>query len=141
MLDLKELRKKYVNQNWYNSVDEKILIKDIIEYTGIGLFKVIYERGFNQPTQYLSDISRYKLMDFLNDLKKYKMNDLVKVKNPKEKDLEKQNDLEKLKDILFVTINDVIDDSIKLEKANTISKVAQTILNLEKISLMKTQIK
>jgi hypothetical protein len=139
MLDLKELRGKYVNQNWYNSVDEKILIKDIIEYTGIGLFKVIYERGFNQPTQYLSDISRYKLMDFLNDLKKYKMNDLVKVKNPKEKDLEKQNDLEKLKDILFVTINDVIDDSIALEKANTISKVAQTILNLEKINLSQKQ--
>jgi len=139
MLDLKELRRKYVNQNWYNSVDEKILIKDIIEYNGIGLFKVIYERGFNQPTQYLSDISRYKLMDFLNDLKKYKMNDLVKVKNPKEKDLEKQNDLEKLKDILFVTINDVIDDSIALEKANTISKVAQTILNLEKINLSQKQ--
>ena len=133
MLDLKELRKKYVNQKWYNSEDEKILVTQIIEYSGVGLFKVIYERGFNQPTQYLSDISRYKLIDFLNNLKKYKMNDLVNAKTPK------QTDLEALKDILFVTINDVIEDSIKLEKANTISKVAQTILNLEKINLMKSQ--
>jgi hypothetical protein len=61
------------------------------------------------------------------------MNDLVNAKTPK------QTDLEALKDILFVTINDVIEDSIKLEKANTISKVAQTILNLEKINLMKSQ--
>ena len=133
MLDIKELRKKYINQPWYNSIREKILIRDIIEYSGIGLFKVIYDKGFNQPTQYLSDISRDKLVDFLNDLKKNKMDELVKLKNPK------QSDLEKLKDILFLTINDVIEDSIKLEKANTISKVAQTILNLEKINLMKNQ--
>lgn len=133
MLNIEDLRKKYINQPWYNSIGEKILIRDIIEYIGIGLFKVIYDKGFNQPTQYLSDISRDKLVDFLNDLKKYKMDELVKLKNPK------QSDLEKLKDILFLTINDVIEDSIELEKANTISKVAQTILNLEKISLMKNQ--
>jgi hypothetical protein len=121
---------KYKNKSFYNDKNQKIIIKDIIEYKGIGLYKVIYEQGFNEPTQYLHDISEIELIDFLNKLnnKKIMEKEINKIGN------KSQNDLDKLKDILFITLNDVIEDGITCEKASTVSKMAQTIINLEKIN-------
>ena len=44
----------------------------------------------------------------------------------------KINNLDDLSKKLFDTINDVINDRIKIEKAVAVSKLAQVILNVEK---------
>lgn len=129
MLNLKELKKKYINKNWYNSNNEIITVKEIVEFNGIGLYKIAYQKGFNNPIEYLHDISDIEVNDFLSDLKQNKK---VVEDSPIKKE---KNDLEKLKDILFLTLNDLLDDEIDCNKANTVSKMAQTIINLEKINI------
>jgi hypothetical protein len=135
MINVKELKEKYINKNWYNSNNEIITLKDIVEFKGIGLYKIAFQKGFHEPIKYLHDISEIELIDFLCELK-------IKKNMPEieTKPIKKQSDLETLKDILFVTINDVIEESINCSKANTISKVAQTILNLEKLQIQKKTI-
>lgn len=132
MINVNELKKKYINKNWYNENNEIITLKDIFEFKGIGLYKIAFQKGFHEPIEYLHDISEIELIDFLCELK-------IKKNMPEieTKPIKKQSDLETLKDILFVTINDVIEESIDCSKANTISKVAQTILNLEKLQIQK----
>lgn len=135
MLNVNELKKKYVNKNWYNENNKIITLKDIVEFKGIGLYKISIQKGFNEPIEYLHDISEIELIDFLSKLKIKKTMSEIETKT-----IKKQSDLETLKDILFVTINDVIEESIDCSKANTISKVAQTILNLEKLQIQKKTI-
>lgn len=132
MINVKELKQNYINKNWYNLNNEIITIKDIIEYEGIKLYKIAFQKGFNEPIKYLHDISEIELIDFLCELKIKKTMPEIETKT-----IKKQSDLETLKDILFVIINDVIEESIDCSKANTISKVAQTILNLEKLQIEK----
>jgi hypothetical protein len=136
MLNIKDLKKQYLNKSFYNSNNEKITINDIVEYNGIGLYKIVFDIGFNNNTQYLHDISEIELIDFLSELKTNKK-PMEKEINKTDNKTQNQNDLDKLKDILFMTLNDVIDDGISCEKANTVSKVAQTILNLEKLNQKK----
>jgi len=135
MINVNELKKKYINKNWYNENNKIITLKDIVEFKGIGLYKISFQKGFHEPIEYLHDISEIELIDFLCELK-------IKKNMPETetKPIKKQSDLETLKDILFVTINDVIEESIDCSKANTISKVAQTILNLEKLQIQKKTI-
>ena len=135
MINVNELKKKYINKNWYNSNNEIITLKDIVEFKGIGLYKIAFQKGFHEPIEYLHDISEIELIDFLCELK-------IKKNMPEieTKPIKKQSDLDTLKDILFVTINDVIEESIDCSKANAISKVAQTILNLEKLQIQKKTI-
>jgi hypothetical protein len=134
MLNIKELKKKYINKNWFNSNNEIITIKDIVEFNGIGLYKIAFQKGFHEPIEYLHDISDIELTDFLNDLKSNKkVIDDIPIEQNKPVKKEK-NDLEKLKDILFLTLNDLLDDEVDCNKANTVSKMAQTIINLEKIN-------
>jgi hypothetical protein len=128
MLNLKELKKKYINKNWYNSNNEIITIKDLVEFNGIGLYKIVFQKGFHEPIKYLHDISEIEFIDFLTELKPNK-----KMPEIKKIETKNQSDLDKLKDILFMCLNDLLDNEIDCNKANTISKVAQTILNLEKI--------
>jgi hypothetical protein len=128
MLNLKELKKKYINKNWYNSNNEIITIKDLVEFNGIGLYKIAFQKGFHEPIKYLHDISEIEFIDFLTELKPNK-----KMPEIKKIETKNQSDLDKLKDILFMCLNDLLDNEIDCNKANTISKVAQTILNLEKI--------
>jgi hypothetical protein len=132
----KRFKKQYLNKSFYNSNNEKISINDIVEYNGIGLYKIVFDIGFNNNTQYLHDISEIELTDFLSELKTNKKL-IEKEMNKTDNKTQSQNDLDKLKDILFMTLNDVIDDGITCEKANTVSKVAQTILNLEKLNQKK----
>lgn len=132
MINLKELKQNYINKNWYNLNNEIITIKDIIEYEGIKLYKIAFQKGFHKPIKYLHDISEIELIDFLCELKIKKTMPEIETKT-----IKKQSDLETLKDILFVIINDVIEESIDCSKANTISKVAQTILNLERLQIQK----
>lgn len=132
MINVKELKQNYINKNWYNLNNEIITIKDIIEYEGIKLYKIAFQKGFNEPIKYLHDISEIELINFLCELKIKKTMPEIKTKT-----IKKQSDLETLKDILFVIINDVIEESIDCSKANTISKVAQTILNLERLQIQK----
>jgi hypothetical protein len=136
MLNIKDLKKQYLNKSFYNSNNEKISINDIVEYNGIGLYKIVFDIGFNNNTHYLHDISEIELTDFLSELKTNKKL-IEKEMNKTDNKTQSQNDLDKLKDILFMTLNDVIDDGITCEKANTVSKVAQTILNLEKLNQKK----
>jgi hypothetical protein len=134
MLNIKELKKKYIDKNWFNSNNEIITIKDIVEFNGIGLYKIAFQKGFHEPIEYLHDISDIELTDFLNDLKSNKkVIDDIPIEQNKPVKKEK-NDLEKLKDILFLTLNDLLDDEVDCNKANTVSKMAQTIINLEKIN-------
>jgi hypothetical protein len=134
MLNIKELKKKYIDKNWFNSNNEIITIKDIVEFNGIGLYKIAFQKGFHEPIKYLHDISDIELTDFLNDLKSNKkVIDDIPIEQNKPVKKEK-NDLEKLKDILFLTLNDLLDDEVDCNKANTVSKMAQTIINLEKIN-------
>jgi hypothetical protein len=132
MINVKQLKENYINKNWYNSNNEIITLKDIVEFKGIGLYKIAFQKGFHEPIEYLHDISEIELIDFLCELK-------IKKNMPETetKPIKKQSDLETLKDILFVTINDIIEESIDCSKANAISKVAQTILNLEKLQIQK----
>lgn len=132
MINVNKLKKKYINKNWYNLNNEIITLKDIVEFKGIGLYKIAFQKGFHEPIEYLHDISEIELIDFLCELKIKK--NMTEIET---KPIKKQSDLETLKDILFVTINDVIEESIDCSKANTISKVAQTILNLEKLQIQK----
>lgn len=132
MINVKELKENYINKNWYNLNNEIITIKDIVEFKGIKLYKIAFQKGFHEPIKYLHDISEIELIDFLCELKIKKTMPEIETKP-----IKKQSDLETLKDILFVIINDVIEESIDCSKANTISKVAQTILNLEKLQIQK----
>jgi F0F1-type ATP synthase delta subunit len=126
MLNLEELKNKYQNKKWYNSKNEIIIVKDITEYTNLK-YKLVYEIVFNNPIQYLNDISEFELTNILNDLRE---NKTVTIKSSEEIS---KNDLENLKDKLFMSLNDLLEDSIDCNKANAICKISQTILNLEKI--------
>ena len=142
MLNFKEIQEKYQRKLWKNEkTNKRIYVKDLIYYEGSKNFRIVYQSDLN-TTEYLNDLSEEKFFDFLKPLK-----DPYKVINPepikeismetKNNDMEtpaenKINNLDDLSKKLFDTINDVINDRIKIEKAVAVSKLAQVILNVEK---------
>lgn len=142
MLNFKEIQEKYQRKLWKNEkTNKRIYVKDLIYYEGSKNFRIVYQSDLN-TTEYLNDLSEEKFFDFLMPLK-----DPYKVINPepikeismetKNNDMEtptenKINNLDDLSKKLFDTINDVINDRIKIEKAVAVSKLAQVILNVEK---------
>jgi len=142
MLNFKEIQDKYQNKLWKNEkTNKRIYVRDLIYYQGSKNFRIVYQSELN-TTEYLNDLSEEKFFDFLMILK-----DPYKVINPepikeismetKNNDMEtpaenKINNLDDLSKKLFDTINDVIHDRIKIEKAVAVSKLAQVILNVEK---------
>ena len=142
MLNFKEIKEKYQGKLWQQGETKKrVFVKELIYYEGSKNYKIVYQDELNS-TQYLNDLSEEKFFDFLIILK-----DPYKVINPqpikeismetKNNDMEtpaedKINNLDDLSKKLFDTINDVINDRIKIEKAVAVSKLAQVILNVEK---------
>ena len=142
MLNFKEIKEKYQGKLWQQGETKKrVFVKELIYYEGSKNYKIVYQDELNS-TQYLNDLSEEKFFDFLKPLK-----DPYKVINPepikeismetKNNDMEtptenKINNLDDLSKKLFDTINDVINDRIKIEKAVAVSKLAQVILNVEK---------
>lgn len=151
MSDFKELKEKYQGKIWKRrGTNERILIKELIYYEGIQKYKIAFQTGMN-PTEYMHDISDEKLFDFLMDLENpYKV---LKPKPIEETSMETKNNdmeiptetkisnLEDLSKTLFDTMNDVINDRMKIEKAVAISKLAQVILNVEKQKALIAQTK
>jgi len=142
MLNFKEIQDKYQNKLWKNEkTNKRIYVRDLIYYQGSKNFRIVYQSELN-TTEYLNDLSEEKFFDFLMVLKDpYKVIKPEPIKEismeTKNNDMEtpaenKINNLDDLSKKLFDTINDVIHDRIKIEKAVAVSKLAQVILNVEK---------
>lgn len=142
MLNFKELKEKYQGKLWQQGETKKrVFVKELIYYEGSKNYKIVYQDELNS-TQYLNDLSEEKFFDFLIILKDpYKVIKPEPIKEismeTKNNDMEtpaedKINNLDDLSKKLFDTINDVINDRIKIEKAVAVSKLAQVILNIEK---------
>ena len=142
MLNFKEIKEKYQGKLWQQGETKKrVFVKELIYYEGSKNYKIVYQDELNS-TQYLNDLSEEKFFDFLIILKDpYKVIKPEPIKEismeTKNNDMEtpaedKINNLDDLSKKLFDTINDVINDRIKIEKAVAVSKLAQVILNVEK---------
>ena len=142
MLNFKEIQEKYQGKLWQQGETKKrVFVKELIYYEGSKNYKIVYQDELNS-TQYLNDLSEEKFFDFLIILKDpYKVIKPEPIKEismeSKNNDMEtpaedKINNLDDLSKKLFDTINDVINDRIKIEKAVAVSKLAQVILNVEK---------
>lgn len=142
MLNFKEIKEKYQGKLWQQGETKKrVFVKELIYYEGSKNYKIVYQDELNS-TQYLNDLSEEKFFDFLIILKDpYKVIKPEPIKEismeTKNNDMEtpaedKINNLDDLSKKLFDTINDVINDRIKIEKAVAVSKLAQVILNIEK---------
>jgi hypothetical protein len=151
MLSFKELQKKYQGKLWKRTgTNKRVYVTELIYYEGSKKYKIVYQAELN-TTEYLNDLTEEKFFDFLMALENpYKV--IVpepEIINNKSNNMEvpmhneKTTTLEGLSERLYDTMDDVIHDRIKIEKAVAISKLAQVILNIEKqkslIALKKSE--
>jgi hypothetical protein len=151
MLSFKELQNKYQGKLWKRTgTNKRVYVTELIYYEGSKKYKIVYQAELN-TTEYLNDLTEEKFFDFLMALENpYKV--IVpepEIINNKSNNMEvpmhneKTTTLEGLSERLYDTMDDVIHDRIKIEKAVAISKLAQVILNIEKqkslIALKKSE--
>ena len=151
MLSFKELQNKYQGKLWKRTgTNKRVYVSELIYYEGSKKYKIVYQAELN-TTEYLNDLTEEKFFDFLMALENpYKV--IVpepEIINNKSNNMEvpmhneKTTTLEGLSERLYDTMDDVIHDRIKIEKAVAISKLAQVILNIEKqkslIALKKSE--
>ena len=151
MLSFKELQNKYQGKLWKRTeTNKRVYVSELIYYEGSKKYKIVYQAELN-TTEYLNDLTEEKFFDFLMALESpYKV--IVpepEIINNKSNNMEvpmhneKTTTLEGLSERLYDTMDDVIHDRIKIEKAVAISKLAQVILNIEKqkslIALKKSE--
>lgn len=151
MLSFKELQNKYQGKLWKRTgTNKRVYVTELIYYEGSKKYKIVYQAELN-TTEYLNDLTEEKFFDFLMALENpYKVIPLEpEIINNKSNNMEvpmhneKTTTLEGLSERLYDTMDDVIHDRIKIEKAVAISKLAQVILNIEKqkslIALKKSE--
>lgn len=140
MLDFKEIQQKYQGKLWKRTgTNKRVYVTELIYYEGSKKYKIVYQAELN-TTEYLNDLTEEKFFDFLMALENpYKViPPEPEIINNKSNNMEvpmhneKTTTLEGLSERLYDTMDDVIHDRIKIEKAVAISKLAQVILNIEK---------
>lgn len=140
MLSFKELQNKYQGKLWKRTgTNKRVYVTELIYYEGSKKYKIVYQAELN-TTEYLNDLTEEKFFDFLMALENpYKViPPEPEIINNKSNNMEvpinneKTTTLEGLSERLYDTMDDVIHDRIKIEKAVAISKLAQVILNIEK---------
>jgi hypothetical protein len=140
MLSFKELQNKYQGKLWKRTgTNKRVYVTELIYYEGSKKYKIVYQAELN-TTEYLNDLTEEKFFDFIMALENpYKViTPEPVITNNKSNNMEesmhneKTTTLEGLSERLYDTIDDVIHDRIKIEKAIAISKLAQVILNIEK---------
>lgn len=151
MLSFKELQNKYQGKLWKRTgTNKRVYVSELIYYEGSKKYKIVYQAELN-TNEYLNDLTEEKFFDFLMALENpYKV--IVpepEIINNKSNNMEvpmhneKTTTLEGLSERLYDTMDAVIHDRIKIEKAVAISKLAQVILNIEKqkslIALKKSE--
>jgi hypothetical protein len=140
MLSFKELQNKYQGKLWKRTgTNKRVYVTELIYYEGSKKYKIVYQAELN-TTEYLNDLTEEKFFDFIMALENpYKViTPEPVITNNKSNNMEesmhneKTTTLEGLSERLYDTMDDVIHDRIKIEKAIAISKLAQVILNIEK---------
>lgn len=136
MLDLVKIKKEYECKLFYLPPgDTRIYVKEFIFYPGQGKYRIIYEEGLGQ-TKYLNDLDETEFLKFIENLiiyEKPKEQIIMDTKKIIINNYDQVNNISKLNDMLYRIVNDLYIDKISIEKAIAISKVSQTILNIEKI--------
>ena len=151
MLSFKEIQNKYQGKLWKRTgTNKRVYVSELIYYEGSKKYKIVYQAELN-TNEYLNDLTEEKFFDFLMALENpYKVivpepEIINNISNNMEVPMhnEKTTTLEGLSERLYDTMDDVIHDRIKIEKAVAISKLAQVILNIEKqkslIALKKSE--
>jgi len=131
MLDVQDLKKQYEEKLWKKvATGELIWVRQIVFYDGTKKYRLIMESGMPSKPIYLNDITEQQLLDELSSL-----TDPYAVPTDKPtEDIPKVGEeiITELTTTLVKTIKNLETDSIKVEKAVAISKIAQVVLNAEK---------
>lgn len=128
MLDVKNLKRDYQLKFFYlKGQNKRIYIKEITFYEGSKKYRLIYEENLGE-LKYLNELTENELIEFLSTLKKNEIKQISIMNDKKE-----PNNIDILTHKLYQVIDDLLANTIEIEKAIAISKVAQTILNVEKL--------
>lgn len=128
MLDIKNLKRDYQLKFFYlKGQNKRIYIREITFYEGSKKYRLIYEENLGE-LKYLNELTENELIEFLATLKVPEIKQISIMTDKKD-----SNNINLLTDKLYQVIDDLLNDNIKIEKAIAISKVTQTILNVEKL--------
>lgn len=128
MLDIKNLKRDYQLKFFYlKGQNKRIYIREITFYEGSKKYRLIYEENLGE-LKYLNELTENELIEFLSTLKVPEIKQISIMTDKKH-----PNNINLLTDKLYQVIDDLLNDNIKIEKAIAISKVTQTILNVEKL--------
>lgn len=128
MLDIKNLKRDYQLKFFYlKGQNKRIYIREITFYEGSKKYRLIYEENLGE-LKYLNELTENELIEFLSTLKVPEIKQISIMTDKKD-----SNNINLLTDKLYQVIDDLLNDNIKIEKAIAISKVTQTILNVEKL--------
>lgn len=128
MLDIKNLKRDYQLKFFYlKGQNKRIYIREITFYEGSKKYRLIYEENLGE-LKYLNELTENELIEFLSTLKLPEIKQISIMTDKKD-----SNNINLLTDKLYQVIDDLLNDNIKIEKAIAISKVTQTILNVEKL--------
>ncbi len=126
------------NKLLYDSENDKtVLIKDCIHYPGEERFKVILSYGFGAgEVNEIIYVNEHEVDKFLKRfIKEKEVKELKKILKDSIVENVKQNDLSNLREDLFKSIKGVVDGTMKIEQAKTISSTAQVIVNSFKVEI------
>lgn len=135
MLDIKQLKKDYQLKFFeVKEENKRIYIRELTHYIGSNKFRIIYEENLGE-IKYLNDISKNDFIEFIEKLiipEKPKEQIIMDTKKVIIDNYTQVNNIYNLSDRLYTIVNDLYIDKISIEKAIAISKISQTILNIEK---------
>lgn len=139
MLNINQLKKDYQLKFFHiKGKNKRIYIREITHYIGSNKYRVIYEENLGE-INYLNDLSQNQFIEFIEtleirEIKKTEMEhtDIVN-------ETQKSKNINHLNDKLYNVLDELYSDKISIEKAIAISKIAQTILNIEKQKMLFDQ--
>lgn len=131
MLDIQDLKKKYEEKLWKKTTTgELIWVRQIVFYDGTKKYRLIMDSGLPAKPIYMNDITEEQLLDELSTFS----DPYANAGNLAADDTTKTGEeiITELTTTLVKTIKNLETNSIKVEKAVAISKIAQVVLNAEK---------
>ena len=131
MLDIQDLKKKYEEKLWKKTTTgELIWVRQIVFYDGTKKYRLIMDSGLPSKPIYMNDITEEQLLDELSTFS----DPYANAGNLAADDTTKTGEeiITELTTTLVKTIKNLETNSIKVEKAVAISKIAQVVLNAEK---------
>jgi hypothetical protein len=131
MLDIQDLKKKYEEKLWKKTTTgELIWVRQIVFYDGTKKYRLIMDSGLPSKPIYMNDITEEQLLEELSTFS----DPYANAGNLAADDTTKTGEeiITELTTTLVKTIKNLETNSIKVEKAVAISKIAQVVLNAEK---------